>query len=179
MTRTPTARSPARPRKRRSATGWAGLLARWRESGLELDDFARRHRVPAPSASTCPSTASWPWSVTSSARTRGLRGLPLLKPAGDPREAPLARRDRALTAPPEVEARPEAAVAEAAGRSWNGVGRPRRIEQPQSVSRRKITMSRLRDREPISGRPAAGECRQSTRQRTDGSRLARYRRSPV
>jgi hypothetical protein len=87
MTRTPTASSPARPRKRRNATEWAGLLARWRESGLELDDFARRHRVPGRSLRW------WRWRLESgarSAREPGLDFVPVVAAAAEGQPAAAA-----------------------------------------------------------------------------------------
>ena len=64
MTKTPAATpSRERARRRRNAAEWSALLARWHESGLELDDFARRHRVSARSLRW------WRWRLESGQRS--------------------------------------------------------------------------------------------------------------
>ena len=64
MTKTPAATpSRERARRRRTAAEWSALLARWHESGLELDDFARRHRVSARSLRW------WRWRLESGQRS--------------------------------------------------------------------------------------------------------------
>ncbi len=64
MTKTPAATaSRDRDRRRRTAAEWSALLARWHESGLELDDFARRHRVSARSLRW------WRWRLESGQRS--------------------------------------------------------------------------------------------------------------